>query len=243
SASNKDNVITVADNIPLISDFEAVRLIARSTALETLLSHLQKSIQDVQSRNDEMDLTATLTLARAVAHVLLADPKRASEAARRFLMGLETGTSYHFIPLELHMLLRCVQTMCTLVIEREMMGGSIFAYIQHTNFHNSTWKHFLPSGAKELQNNHPNSTAILWLRQCIVAAAYNRWHEQTMDNLAENLRDWILFEGLRPDSFYLCVAMDALLAILRWYTLWGRRNGHASLDDSTNLKSAWTVPE
>ncbi|KAG9023017.1 hypothetical protein FRB95_013819 [Tulasnella sp. JGI-2019a] len=244
SASNKENAVTAADNIPLILDFKAVRLIATSTTLETLLSHLHRSIQNVQSGNDETDLPATLILARAIAHIVLADPKRASEAVRRFFATREKGLYPHPIPLELYTLLSCIRTMCRLAIRREMIGGSMVAHVQYRSFNRKTWQDLRPSpSAEELQNNGPDSTAILWLRQCLIAAAYNKWDEETMDDLAKDLMDLFLFEGLRPDSHYLCVGMDALLAILRWYPLWGSRNGHESLDDSTNLQSAWTLPE
>ncbi|KAG9008115.1 hypothetical protein FRB94_013672 [Tulasnella sp. JGI-2019a] len=38
---------------------------------------------------------------------------------------------------------------------------------------------------------------------------------------------------------------DGVISTLaqEWYPLWGHHNGHPSLDDSTNLKSAWTLPE
>ncbi|KAG8989621.1 hypothetical protein FRB94_014174 [Tulasnella sp. JGI-2019a] len=286
SASNAETITTVADNIPLISDFKAVRLIARSTAFETLLFHLQKSFQDFQGGNNEIDLTSTLSLARAVAHTMLADPKRTTKALEKCLRDLDRlgkGRSGS-MPLELHILLSCIRTMCGLgatriqAIDRQSMeireivqlaieNGSPFQEIVQLAIENCgpfqviiDWLAPSPAFALlrpafTLRENWwtrrpiptakvilPSPTATLWLHHCTVIAAYNRWDEGVMEGLVQDLSDQFLFEGLKPDTTYLSRVMDALLAILRWYPLWGARNGHPSLDDKANVQSAWTVP-
>ncbi|KAG8982481.1 hypothetical protein FRB94_006691 [Tulasnella sp. JGI-2019a] len=83
---NTSDVVTVADNIPLISDIEAVRVIATTTALPTLLSHLQTAFIDVRSGGERADLTNALTLAKAVVHIVFADPKRSANMVRKCLL-------------------------------------------------------------------------------------------------------------------------------------------------------------
>ncbi|KAG8850690.1 hypothetical protein FRB96_009650 [Tulasnella sp. 330] len=73
SSPHPDNLLTVADNIPLIFGFDAVRLISSSSsAFQSLLSQLHKTLQSVRSSDDHTKLTDAVTLARAVAHVVLA---------------------------------------------------------------------------------------------------------------------------------------------------------------------------
>ncbi|KAG9010741.1 hypothetical protein FRB94_010019 [Tulasnella sp. JGI-2019a] len=252
SASNTDNIITVADNIPLISDIEAVRLIGTSNALQTLLSHLQKSVLDIRRGSQGIELANIATLSNAVAHVVLADPKRTANAVWKCLSDLDEqenaeGRYLQPMPIELDMLLRCVRTFYKLARigyynnEGTICRGESYPYelrsaalLRDRN---------LPPSAAMLRSGQFNSAAIIWLRHCSVTAAYNKWDGVVMGELVEELTDLFLFDGLQPDSAHLSRVIEALLAILRWYPLWGPRNGHPSLDDSTNLRSTWTVQE
>ncbi|KAG8997328.1 hypothetical protein FRB94_007777 [Tulasnella sp. JGI-2019a] len=263
SASTAETVTTVADNILLISDFKAVQLIATSTAFETLLSHLQKSFQDFHSGNNEVDLTYTLSLARTVIYVMLTDPKRTTIALGKCFQNLDRLGEGHAgsTPLELHMLLGCVRTMCRLGATRilgidrqnmEIAKGALrtvprFGPVRPPEWLNvaiySREKWWGGRPALSAKAVLPKSAAILWLHHCTVITAYNRWNEDVMTGLVEDLGDQFLTETLGPDAAYLSRVMDALLAILRWYPLWGARNGHPSLDDGKNIQSAWNVSE
>ncbi|KAG9008516.1 hypothetical protein FRB94_013129 [Tulasnella sp. JGI-2019a] len=248
-ASNADIVTIVADNIPLISDIEAAKLFAASVALEILLSQLQKSVLDIQHGNEGADLTNALTLARAVVHIVFADPRRSANAVLKCVLDLdELGTKTHIqpIPLELNILLRCAQTLCGLRSINYFTTTGRITRDFGTRVGGFSWAAALKdvkvdNAAKVLQGEQSGS--ILWLHHCTIIAAYNRWDEEVMGDLVRELSELFLFKGLEPNPVYLSRVMDALLAILRWYPLWGRRNGHPSLNDSANLKSAWTLPE
>ncbi|KAG8989339.1 hypothetical protein FRB94_014471 [Tulasnella sp. JGI-2019a] len=262
STSYAETVTTVAENIPLISDFEAVQLIATSAAFETLLSQLQRSLQDLQSENNGVDLTKTLSLARAVVHVVLADPRRTTKALEKCLRHLDGFGMDRIgsIPLELHMILSCLRTVYRLgatralgIKRRDMEEAESLALMEilrsslgfaRAHTHPATtpeekWWARRPIPVTE--GVLPNSTAMLWLLHCAVTATYNRWDEEVMMGLVQDLNDQFLFERLVPDAMYLSRVMDALLAILKWYPLWGARHGHPSLDDDADVQSAWTV--
>ncbi|KAG8980724.1 hypothetical protein FRB93_009031 [Tulasnella sp. JGI-2019a] len=216
SAPDVETATIVADNIPLISNFEAVQLIATSTAFETILSHLQKSFQDYQSGNNEVDFTNTLSLAGAVVYVMLTDPRQTTDALER-----------------------CFRN-------RKMVGNIILSrsfpkWLDLARNPREKWLGGRPALAAKVVLS--KSTAILWLHHCTVIATYNRWDEEVMTGLVQDLSDRILTERLGLDAVYLSRVMDALLAILRWYPLWGARNGHPSLDNKTNVQSAWTASE
>ncbi|KAG9009107.1 hypothetical protein FRB94_012503 [Tulasnella sp. JGI-2019a] len=247
TASNADNVITVADNIPLISDLEAVRLIATSTAFQTLLSHLRKSFQDIRVSGEGVDFTNALTLARAVAHVVLADPKHTANAIRKCLSELEIEGCLRPIPMELRVLLSCVWTLCGLgEAGYSTRHGRIRGSLQSmdVSFRRLALQdRYSSCEAEVLQGDRLNSTAIIWLRHCNVVTTYNRWDRELMRHLVDVLGDLFLFEELKPDVAYLSMIMDALLGILRWHPLRGHRRDQPSLDDSTNMESAWTMPQ
>ncbi|KAG9003466.1 hypothetical protein FRB93_011090 [Tulasnella sp. JGI-2019a] len=228
TGSNADSVVTVADNIPLIPDIEAVRLIATSPAIETLFFHLQKYVLDIQSGN-EIDVTDALVLAKAVVHVMSADPRRTAGVARNCLPGLVClgeEPSLPPIPIELDILLSCVRCLAALNVRG-------YYPIHHKNIY--------PITAEMLSANQ-SSSAIIWLRHCKAIAACNEWDGDVMIRLVQQLSN-MLHEELKPEPVHISRVMGALLAILGWYSCRNHRNGNPSQDGSGNVQPAWTVQE
>ncbi|KAG9003465.1 hypothetical protein FRB93_011089 [Tulasnella sp. JGI-2019a] len=249
TASNSDNVIAAADNIPLISDFDATRLIVTSTAFETLLTVFQKSYRDDCYSGNEGDSRDTLKLARAVAYVMLSDPKRTASLAQKYLsrLGRAGRISWSMEPIheETFLFLRCIMTMCELSVTRYYISGDQICRLGNLplDIPRRSEIKFPPrrSEAREFQDNQSNF--IFWLHYCNVIAAYNRWDDWVMEDLVRDMGDIILVEDLKPDAAYLSRVIDSLVAILKWYPRWGRRHGRPSLDDTAKLRSAWIVSE
>ncbi|KAG8844063.1 hypothetical protein FRB96_003296 [Tulasnella sp. 330] len=63
-----------------------------------------------------------------------------------------------------------------------------------------------------------------------------------MSDLIEEISEVFVFEGLIPDAIaYLSGIMNALLAIMEWFPRSGRRHGHLTLDENSNLKASWCL--
>ncbi|KAG9010721.1 hypothetical protein FRB94_009997 [Tulasnella sp. JGI-2019a] len=245
AASNADKVIAVADNIPLISNIEAVQLIATSTVLQTLLSHLQKSFLETQ-KGQENDFTNALMLTRAIAYIMLVDPNGTSIAVRKRLAEVGENQHYRSIPTELHLLFSCIRTLCGPdATNYPTEGGAMQQFVKLLDLISQLAVQDTKSTAavEMLQGNQLNSTAIIWLRHCAVTTTYNRWDEEIKGRLVQELGNLFLFEGLKPDAAYLSRVMDALLTILWWHPLSNHhRDRHLSSKDSASLHCAWNVP-
>ncbi|KAG9026561.1 hypothetical protein FRB95_008704 [Tulasnella sp. JGI-2019a] len=72
----------VAQNIPLITNINAMQLIARSPAFTLILSKFTETFLAAQHNDTDANVTDAVTMARAVACVLLADPERCWRAVR-----------------------------------------------------------------------------------------------------------------------------------------------------------------
>ncbi|KAG8869849.1 hypothetical protein FRB97_000691, partial [Tulasnella sp. 331] len=80
TAPISENILTVAHNIPLITNFYDVRLVTTSSAFVSLLSKFADTLLKAQKDCTAIVLEEAVTLGRAVAYVLLANPKDSSVA-------------------------------------------------------------------------------------------------------------------------------------------------------------------
>ncbi|KAG8876738.1 hypothetical protein FRB98_007081, partial [Tulasnella sp. 332] len=63
-----------------------------------------------------------------------------------------------------------------------------------------------------------------------------------MSDLIEEISEVFVFEGLIPNAItFLSGIMNALLAIMEWFPRSGRRHGHLTLDENSNLKASWCL--
>ncbi|KAG8846960.1 hypothetical protein FRB96_001710 [Tulasnella sp. 330] len=94
SAPYPDNLLTVSENIPLITDFDSIRLFSgASSAFQSLLSQLRRTLYG----SDNAGVLNAITLARAITHVVLVDPKRTNGAIQTFfsdLVDIKTDSSW-----------------------------------------------------------------------------------------------------------------------------------------------------
>ncbi|KAG8981686.1 hypothetical protein FRB94_008865 [Tulasnella sp. JGI-2019a] len=75
-------LLTIAQNIPLITNISAMQLIAHSSAFTLLLSKFTETFLAAQHDHADTNVADAITMARAVACVLLADPERCWRAVR-----------------------------------------------------------------------------------------------------------------------------------------------------------------
>ncbi|KAG9031006.1 hypothetical protein FRB95_003232 [Tulasnella sp. JGI-2019a] len=83
TAPDHKHLLTVAQNIPLVTDINAVQLISRSSVFSLLLSRFTETFLEVQRNPTEDNVAHASTMARAVACVLFADPERSWLKVRR----------------------------------------------------------------------------------------------------------------------------------------------------------------
>ncbi|KAG8849658.1 hypothetical protein FRB96_000684 [Tulasnella sp. 330] len=84
TAPEEDNILTIAKNLPFILDFESMQLIASSRAFSLILLRFRSTL--LALRNDRTGpnrVANAVTMARAVAHVALADPGDTADALSR----------------------------------------------------------------------------------------------------------------------------------------------------------------
>ncbi|KAG9039705.1 hypothetical protein FRB95_007132 [Tulasnella sp. JGI-2019a] len=69
-----DDVVVAADNIVLLSDVDAVKLVGDNASFLPLIHRLRQSTDSLRSRGDGYEDSTHITLVKAVAHILMADP-------------------------------------------------------------------------------------------------------------------------------------------------------------------------
>ncbi|KAG8883432.1 hypothetical protein FRB98_003128 [Tulasnella sp. 332] len=82
TAPEQENILAVAQNIPFISDFDSMQLIAPSNAFYQLLSRFRLSLLTIRSESSSSGMANAVTMARAVTHIVLADPEHSASALR-----------------------------------------------------------------------------------------------------------------------------------------------------------------
>ncbi|KAG8869373.1 hypothetical protein FRB98_002609, partial [Tulasnella sp. 332] len=80
TAPISDHILTVAHNIPLITNFYDIQLVATSSAFVSLLSKFTDTLLRAQKDCTDVVLAEAVTLGRAIAYVLLANPEESSVA-------------------------------------------------------------------------------------------------------------------------------------------------------------------
>ncbi|KAG8982494.1 hypothetical protein FRB93_008012 [Tulasnella sp. JGI-2019a] len=89
TAPEEDNILVIAQNIPFISDFRSMQLIAPSAVFPSLLWQFRVSINALHvDRTSSARADKAVTMARAVSHVALADPVRTANALGKVFLHL-----------------------------------------------------------------------------------------------------------------------------------------------------------
>ncbi|KAG8982497.1 hypothetical protein FRB93_008015 [Tulasnella sp. JGI-2019a] len=88
TAPEKEDILTIAHNIPLITDFSSMQLLAPSDAFAPLLLEFRSFILTLRRDQARDCVTNAITMAKAVAHIALADPVGSVEAVGEVFIGL-----------------------------------------------------------------------------------------------------------------------------------------------------------
>ncbi|KAG8995193.1 hypothetical protein FRB94_009359 [Tulasnella sp. JGI-2019a] len=80
TAPEKDNILAIAQNLPYISDFDVMQIIASSHAFRLLLLQFRASIIALHDDRTSACTASAIVMARAVSHVALADPVHTANA-------------------------------------------------------------------------------------------------------------------------------------------------------------------
>ncbi|KAG9005907.1 hypothetical protein FRB94_001117 [Tulasnella sp. JGI-2019a] len=73
-SSEVDDIVVAADNMVLLSDVGAVKLVGDNASSLPLIHKLKQSMDYIRNGGDESDYRTPITLAKAVAHIQLVDP-------------------------------------------------------------------------------------------------------------------------------------------------------------------------
>ncbi|KAG8854318.1 hypothetical protein FRB96_007723 [Tulasnella sp. 330] len=230
------NRLTIAENIPLFPDVDA----------------LHETLRSVQINNEDPDVAESITLEESNAHVVLANPKRTVFTIGTFFselgdMGTDSAAQW-MASTELALYLVCTHNMWWLRTSHYFFLGKIKRFPRKAEPTGFALRRALRPKAKwnfvvtTLQSSRLQAAAVFWLRRCVVMAAYNRRDEEHMNSLVKDISEAFLFEEITTDAAYLSRVISALTAIMGWYPLWGSHQGHPSRGDNATLKDAWSSP-
>ncbi|KAG8881021.1 hypothetical protein FRB98_004586 [Tulasnella sp. 332] len=232
AAPYAENILTIADNLPLLSNFHALQLINHSTLFQLLLSQLRKSLSVLQGGGSNASSAEATSLAQAVAWAVLADPEHTVESALGLLADLndlETDNGHAIAPMELTVPLLCIYNLCVLFTDfytfKRLTGRGYGSGLGSRETLQRTLVAKLRAGIP--QGIQFNSLADLWFRHCVISSTS---HSRFFPSIYEITADVFLAGEVKVDVAYLTRALHAMLATLR---------RDAWLEREPDLKSAW----
>ncbi|KAG8882589.1 hypothetical protein FRB97_008098 [Tulasnella sp. 331] len=205
TAPEQDNIMTIAQNIPFISHLESTRLIAPSEAFSGLLYWFRSSLVALQSDQTTTQIASTVTLAKAVAHVVLADPGRTAEAVRKIFENV--GSLKWLLTLcgknmdgleELMVLLNSI----SIVFRPHRMSRKLIS-IEDT----------LRKGLQ--RTTRKGAAATIHLHCLILSAPSNTSSREDVQHQIDAISETLLPEGVNADAAYVSCAALALSLTIR----------------------------
>ncbi|KAG8985231.1 hypothetical protein FRB93_005933 [Tulasnella sp. JGI-2019a] len=220
TAPDRDHLLIVAENIPLITNINAMQLIAHSSVFSLLLSKFTESFLEAQRNHTEDNKMHAIAMARAVASVLLADPERSCSAVMEAcLAGFNhTDRDRRWVrdwAQDCRHLFRAIFGICD-----DRYGG---------------YNELLPSlGNSPFQGIQTTSDATLYLRYCIIFGLRDFVFRGGGKWLDDNLSSALLLDGRKVDETYLSCASRTLLILLH------RHSGQSqAVSPRDMVKLAW----
>ncbi|KAG8884214.1 hypothetical protein FRB98_002556 [Tulasnella sp. 332] len=220
AAPHAENLLVIADNIPPISDFNALKLINYSTLFPPILSQLRNSLLILQSGSSDARLTDVVSLAQAIGYALLADPQHTADWDVTLINDWE-DSSHVLPPMELAVPLLCIFNLWRRLTgpptpeqlgpgwRNISFGLGLHEVLQRTLATNS--------GTSIGRSIRLDSTADLWFRHCVVMSTSpsNDFRISLAPSIYKTTGDVFLSEAVEVNAAYLTGALHVMLAALR----------------------------
>ncbi|KAG9026007.1 hypothetical protein FRB95_009515 [Tulasnella sp. JGI-2019a] len=229
TAPERDNIITAAKNIPNIADFEAMKLIAPTSAFSLLLSQFRTTLQTIQYDRSTTTLADAVILSRCVASVVLADPEHSIQAVRR---ACGTGMG-DWDPRELE----GVETEGAEALK--FLLSTIIELLHQFDSSGGTSDHLAVTRARlkfSWQQRPNNMDVAIYLRRCIFSGG-DIDHVRA-ESLASEISGILLSENIKVDRTILSCASRALSILLQHF---GPGRPRRRSEDEM-AQTAWVTP-
>ncbi|KAG8886918.1 hypothetical protein FRB98_000793 [Tulasnella sp. 332] len=228
----RDIMLILAENIPLLTCLEAVRLVPRTKILPSLLHHLRLSLLAVQLHPTASAVATATKAAHAVAYVVLADPEQCRSTVWKSIMGandLDRWEWRRWLPSD------------DLMVVFASIVGLCQGYSRDTRPRARSFPDVRAVRAGLEAGNLTYSTAITYLHHCtLVVSAGVRWGDQQSVSL-EDLTD-IGIKILSLEGVYRTPASLSFLSQALSSVLAGELGGGYLLDCSVDeaIRYAWS---
>ncbi|KAG8999924.1 hypothetical protein FRB94_005769 [Tulasnella sp. JGI-2019a] len=234
-APDHNNMLIIAQNIPFISDFESLQLIASRKAFHLLLLRLSSSLMALRDAPVTDNVTAmanAVTMAKAVAHIALASPVITADK----LYGVFQNVSS----------LRWLADVCGLKESEELMIQllSISCVLHWTSLqalpaHLTTVEAILCEGLH--RGTRKGKAASTYLHHCILMAPINakRWSDTQLQ--IDGIEATLSIKGVEVDVAYVTCAAQALSLTLHECPALLGRAPSATQPPLDMARSAWVI--
>ncbi|KAG8995174.1 hypothetical protein FRB93_001207 [Tulasnella sp. JGI-2019a] len=232
NAPDQDNMLTIAQNIPFISDFESLQLIASRKAFHHLLLRLSSSLMALRDSQTSENMVNAVTMAKAVAHIALATPVITAD----WLYGVfQKVDSLHWL-----------DDLCELLDAEELMIQllSISCVLHWTPSkdppaHLTTIEEILHEGLHG--GTRKGKAASTYLHHCILMAPINAKKWSDTRRQIDNIKTMFTVKEVKADVSYVTYAARALtLIICECPELLGRAS--STMQVPLDLaRSAWAI--
>ncbi|KAG9036072.1 hypothetical protein FRB95_009860 [Tulasnella sp. JGI-2019a] len=259
AAPHSDDLLTVADNFPLISDPDVIRFFIRSTTFKQLLFEFQQALLSIRKGHNHHNVLNTVTLARAIAHAVLTTPDHTARDVSDFfvkvagfeehgpqwwgsdchIIGLNSGTQNRHEDVqqiawaEFTILLLSILNVC-INGRWSFPGGHCEDLIhQEKTLRRALCRRKPSSPANALHRSTQTACAPAWFRYCLNVSSLNTLGLvpfRDIDALVKDTSDMFLFEGAHVDCTYLTSALQALLVVMGQRPQNGGSNGSLLID-------------
>ncbi|KAG9014400.1 hypothetical protein FRB94_012806 [Tulasnella sp. JGI-2019a] len=228
---HSDALLTIAENLLLVSDFDTLQLIGTSTTFQCFLSHLHNLLLAIQNGGSNSSQADATTIARAISRVALANPRRTRNALSKFFSGLEHWEMQDILMLgsmELVIMLSSLANMSCMPFEPSrwamfLMVVSMCPFEacdypgRHSHIRGALYQSIRTiSAANIYQSIQMDTGARIWFDHCVIIAACKdiAWWD-LQEAIYGITTDVLLAEGVEVDNRYLACALHAMLAVTK----------------------------
>ncbi|KAG8986257.1 hypothetical protein FRB94_004475 [Tulasnella sp. JGI-2019a] len=231
TAPDNDNMLTIAQNIPLISDFESMQLFAPTNAFKLLLLRFNSSFIALRDDPTPDRMATAVTMAKAVGHVALASPVITVDRMSEVMPKLGSLTWLLNLP-------------SSLDSEELMIHLLSISSIFHW-----TKSRVSPTELTEveailqdgLRRSRKGKAASTYLHHCIFMAPINAKKRRDTKRQIDEIYSTLSISGVKVDVAYVSCAARALSLTIREATT---LHGDAPITQPSPLekaKSAWLI--
>ncbi|KAG8999911.1 hypothetical protein FRB94_005756 [Tulasnella sp. JGI-2019a] len=232
TAPDNDNMLTIAQNIPFISDFESMQLIAPRNAFRLLLLRFSSSLLALHDDPTPDRMASAVTMAKAVAHVALAAPVLTADGMCAVFLKFGNLTWLLNLPSSLEseeLMTHLLAISSVFYWTRSQPPPERLTAVEGT----------LREGLH--RSSRKGQAASTYLHHCILMAPINARKWNDTQRQIDEINTTLSIKGVKVDVAYVSCAARVLSLMIRESTT---LHGHPPITPPLPLeraKSAWII--